>query len=112
MNILGLISQLIGIKTLRLTETFWEEGNFSYNVQLLDRQELLDQARILIGKCPLSIGNTPTAFVRGTASREPKLDSVRTRNLKGSATFPTTPRLPKSDIRSYVYRMRENRLMK
>jgi hypothetical protein len=55
--------------------------------------------------------NTLVASVRGTISLEPKLDFPQVRNFKkeSSASFPRTPRSPKSDIGSYVYRARESR---
>uniref|UniRef100_A0A2N9FM93 Uncharacterized protein n=1 Tax=Fagus sylvatica TaxID=28930 RepID=A0A2N9FM93_FAGSY len=53
--------------------SFKEEGNFSYNVQLSDRQELLRSSRNLDRKiAPPAWRNTPTASVRGIVSREPK----------------------------------------
>ena len=58
-------------------ETFKEEGNFSYNVQLSDRRELLRSSRNLDRKMTLRRAkNTPTASVRGTVSREPKIASA------------------------------------
>jgi hypothetical protein len=54
--------------------------------------------------------NIPMASVRGTASREPKLAAIQGQNFKkeGNASFPTTPRSPKSDIKNYGYHAREN----
>ena len=46
--------------------------------------------------------NTPAAPIRGTISREPKLGFPRAQNLEkeGSASFPTVPRMSKSDVGS------------
>ena len=68
------------------------------------------QAGISIRRWPLGTRNIPVASVRETASREPKLTSVRTQDLKkeGNASFSATPRSPKFDIGSYVYHAREN----
>ncbi len=72
------------------------------------------QAGISIGKRPRGTRNIPTASVRRIISCGPKFASVQGLYLQkvGNASFPATPRSPKSDIGSYVYHAHENRSTK
>ncbi len=62
------------------------------------------RAGIPIGKLPSVWKNTPTASVRGTASRKPKLAFTQVHNFKeeGIAGFPMTTRTLKIDVGSHI----------
>ena len=82
-----------------------------HDVQLSDRQDFPRSSQNLDRKITLwRAKNTQVASIRGTISLEPKLDFLQVWNFKkeSSASFPRTPRSPKSDIGSYVYRARES----
>ena len=74
-----------------------------HNMELSDRQDFLGSIRNPDRKNVLQrTKNTPAAPVRGTVSHEPKLGFPRAQDLEkeGSASFPTVPRTPKSDVES------------
>jgi hypothetical protein len=74
-----------------------------HGVELSDRQDFPRSSRNLDRKNVLQwTKNTSAAPVRGTISREPKLDFPQVQNFKGkgSASFPTVPRTSKTDFGS------------
>ena len=81
----------------------WKEDTFMHDVELSDRQDFTGSSRNPDRKNVLQrTKNTPVAPVRRTISHKPKLGFLRIWNLAkvGSASFPTVPRMSKSDIGS------------
>jgi hypothetical protein len=84
-------------------QAHWKEDTLMHDVELSDRQDFTGSSRNHDRKTVLKrTKNTPAAPVRGTISREPKLEFPQIWNLEklGSASFPTVPGTSKSDIGS------------
>ena len=80
-----------------------KEDMFMNGVELSDRQDFPRSSRNLDRKNVLQrTKNTPAALVHGTISREPKLSFLQVQNFKekGSASFPTVPRMLKTNFGS------------
>ena len=74
-----------------------------YGVELSDRQDFPRSSQNIDWKNVLQrTKNTLVAPVHGTISREPKLGFPQVQNFKGegSASFPTVPRMSKTNFGS------------
>ena len=92
-------------------QNFKKEDTFRNDVQLSYRQDFPRFGRNLDRKAALRRAKKPPkAYVRRTISLEPKLDFPQVYNFKkeGNISFPGTPRTSKTNIGSYVNRVREN----